>query len=82
MAVVKRVGDLVFDHLRRLPGHFGVDDDLHVGQVRQGIQRRLQHRIDARQGDEQGGEDDEELVPRRPFDEGVQHFIWPARRAS
>ena len=36
----QRIGDLILDHLRRLPGEFGANDDLRVGQVRQRIERR------------------------------------------
>jgi hypothetical protein len=43
----QRVGDLVFHHLRRLPGVFGVDDDLHVREVGQGVDGRSQHGKDA-----------------------------------
>ena len=39
----QRVSNLVLDHLRRLAGIAGLDDDLHVGQIRNRVQRRAQH---------------------------------------
>ena len=47
MAVDKRIGDLVLDHLRRLAGILGVDDDLGVGEVGDGIERHMADRIEA-----------------------------------
>ena len=38
-----RIRDLVLDDLRRLARPLGVDDDLHVGQVRDGVQRNVAH---------------------------------------
>jgi hypothetical protein len=73
----QRIGDLVLDHLRRLSRHLGVDDHLHVGQVGQSVQRRLEHGMNAGQGDENRGDDDKELVPRRPADQGTQHLSGP-----
>ena len=43
----QRISDLVLDHLRALPGVFGVDDDLHVGQIRQRVDGRMDDRVDA-----------------------------------
>jgi hypothetical protein len=51
-AVVSGIGDLILDHLRRLAGIFGVDDDLRVGEIRDGVERRVAHGIDAGEGDE------------------------------
>ena len=36
----ERIGDLVLDHLRRLPGELGVDDDLRVREVGDGVERQ------------------------------------------
>jgi hypothetical protein len=58
----QRIGDLVLDHLRRLAGVFGVDDDLHVGEVGQGVDRRAQDGKDAPDDDEERGQQDEEAV--------------------
>jgi hypothetical protein len=69
----QRIGDLVLDHLRRLAGVFGVDDDLHVGQIRQRVDRRAQNGVDAGEDDEQRGEQNQEAVP--VDDIGTQHGV-------
>ena len=43
----ERIGDLVLHHLRRLARIFGVDDDLHVGEVGDGVERNARDGIDA-----------------------------------
>ena len=43
----ERIGDLILDHLRRLPGIFCIDDNLDVGQIRNRVDRRLPYRIKA-----------------------------------
>ena len=43
----QRIGDLVLDHLRRLARILGVDDDLRVGEIGDGIERQMQQRIEA-----------------------------------
>ena len=70
----QRVGNLVLDHLRCLSWILGVDDDLDVGQVRQGIQRCADHGIDAGRDNEQGGKKDQEAVAPRPIDDSGEHF--------
>jgi hypothetical protein len=80
MAVVKRVGHLILDYLRRLTGVLGIDDDLHVREVGQGVDRRAQDGVDAADGDEQGSQQDQETVPARPFDDFRQHVRWPNLR--
>ena len=44
----QRIGDLVLDHLRRLAGIFGVDDDLGVGEVGDGVERQMQQGVESR----------------------------------
>ena len=48
----ERIGDLVLDDLRRLPRKLGVDDDLRVGEVGNGVERHAVNRIDAEHGHE------------------------------
>ncbi len=80
----ERIGDLVLDHLRRLAGERRLDDDLHVREIRQGIDRRLAHRVDAPAGQQHGQHHDEEAVGDRPADDRSDHcarsisswFIW------
>jgi hypothetical protein len=76
------IRDLVLDDLRTLPAVLGVQDDLHVREIRQRIQRRLQQRIHARAdgaGREQQHQHD---VAQRPVDQACQHLsVLRARRA-
>ncbi len=69
----QRIGDLVLDDLRRLARILGVDDDLDVREVGQGVERRLDDRVDAADRDEHRRQDDEEAVPCRPLDDPTQH---------
>jgi len=54
--VVSGVGDLVLDHLRRLAGIFGVDDDLRIGEIGNSVERRVAHSVDAGEDNERSGE--------------------------
>ena len=49
----QRVSHLVFHHLRCLAGDFGVDDDLHIGQIGQRVYRSAQHGKNTSEHDEQ-----------------------------
>ncbi len=69
----QRVGDLVLDDLRRLAGKRGLDDDLHVGKVGQGIDWRLAHRVQATDDEKRGSHQDQGPVPERPPDERCDH---------
>ena len=68
------ISDLILDHLRRLAGVLGVDDDLDVGEVGNGVERHARDRVDAGQGDEDRRKADQENVARRPADERGDHF--------
>ena len=68
-----RVGDLVLDDARRLAGILGEDDDLHVGEIGNGVERRVRHRVVAADGDEHGHEQREELVVEREGDDALDH---------
>ena len=52
----QRIGDLVLDHLRRLAGIFGIDDDLRIGEIGNGIERHARDRVDAGDVDEDASE--------------------------
>ncbi len=54
-----RIGDLILDDPRRLTRIGGADDDLDVGEIGQGIDRRRAHRGDPEQGQDQRRRDDE-----------------------
>ena len=77
----QRVGHLVLDNLRCLPGEACADDDLGVGQIRQCIQRRVAQRPDAQGGDEQGGQQYQEAVADRPVDQARDHGWSPSLRS-
>jgi hypothetical protein len=64
---------LVLDHLWRLARVFGVNDDLHVGEVGQRIDGRAQHRKHPGGENEQRGEQNQEAVSARPVDDFGQH---------
>jgi hypothetical protein len=73
----QRIGHLVFDDLWRLARIFGVDDDLGVREIRNGIQRRLEHRVDTDADDEQRRKQDQEDVARGEFDQAGDHLARP-----
>ena len=76
----QRIGDLVLDHLRRLARILGVDDDLNVGEVGDGVERHARDGIDAGKRHEDGREPDQEDVAGRPADERGDHgcaSCWP-----
>ena len=71
----ERKGDLVLDHLRRLARKLGVDDDLHVGEIGDRVERHLLHGMDADQRDEDRGDADEDDVPCRPANDARDHGV-------
>ena len=74
----QRIGDLVLDHLRRLAGIFGVDDDLRVGEVGNGVERQMEQRVEAGRRGKAGAEQHQQQVARRPGDEAGDH-CWRSR---
>ena len=66
---------MVLDHLRRLAGELGVDDDLRVGEVGNGVQRQRPHRPYARHHREGGGDQHQHQVAGRPADEPRDHWL-------
>ena len=74
----QRIGDLILDHLRRLPGIFGVDDDLRVGEIGNGVERQMQQRVEAGRRGKAGAEQHQQQVARRPRDEARDHGWAPA----
>ena len=77
----QRIGDLVLDHLRRLTGIFGVDDHLRVGEIRNGIERQMDQRINAGRGGKAGAEQHQQQVAGRPGDDAGDHG-WPPASAE
>ncbi len=77
----ERIGDLILDDLRRLPRKLGVNDDLRVGEVGNGVERHAVNRIDAEHGHEQRGEPDEKDIAGGPADDRGDHFGSPWLKA-
>ena len=67
------IGDLVLDDLRRLAGPLGVDDDLHVRQVGDGVQRNVAHGVNAAQHQRDRAQQDDELVLERKIYDAFEH---------
>ena len=67
------IGDLVLDDLRGLLRELGLDHDLHVGQIRQGIDRRRGNRPDPGYHERARRQADEEPVLERPRDDVSDH---------
>ena len=76
------VGHLVFHHLGGLTGVTGLDDNLDVRQVGNGVERDISQGIDAPHHDKRGGEEDHEAVVNRPGDDARYHGLAPAGAAS
>ena len=74
MARGQRIGDLILDHLRRLARILGVDDDLNVGEIGDGVERHVRDRHRCRRATTKTvAIADQEDVPRRPADERGDH---------
>ncbi len=64
-----RVGDLVFNHIRRLTGPLRVNDHLHVADVGQRVERHALQAPDARDDQQNGSRKDQERIARAPRDD-------------
>src|ERR1700730_4135080 len=71
-------GDLILDHLGRLSRIFSVDDDLGVGEIRDGVERKMRERVDPGGGSEAGAEEHQQQIAGRPGDEAGDHGRAPA----
>ena len=78
----QRKGDLVLDHLRGLPRVLGVDDDLRVGKIGNGVERHLAHGIDAGGGEQRRADQHENHIAGRPADDGGDHGWLPCERSG
>ena len=75
-----RVGDLVLDQRRAAPHPLGEDDDLRIGEIRDGVQLHLlidDQRRDQREAD---AEQDEQAVARAELDDFFDHDGAPQRQ--
>ena len=78
----QRIGDLVLDHLRRLPRVLGVDDDLDIGEVRDGVERKGAQRVKARRHRENRADQDQHEIAGRPTDEARDHGRFSSAAAG
>jgi hypothetical protein len=70
----ERIGNLILDDARRLAGVRRANDDLHVGEVGQRVERRACDRPQAPRRDQQGRDQHQKAVGERPADERGDHF--------
>ena len=69
----QRVGDLVLDLLRAVPGPVREDDDLVVGEIRNRVDRRGRQRPPAPAGEAEVQNDDDEPVLQCNVNESIDH---------
>ena len=67
------IGDLIFDDARGLAGILGKDDDLHIGQIGDGIERDLADRINSTEDNDGHQHQDEELILYGKFNDATDH---------
>ena len=72
-----RIGHLVFDDVGRLACPACVNDHLHVGDVRQRIQRNMLQRPDSGKCEQQHSGKDQEAIARAHFDDSGEHHMPP-----
>ena len=70
----QRIGDLIFDHLRSLARKLGVDDDLRVREIGDGVERQVGDAPTPRDDREGGGDEHQHQVARRPANKTRDHW--------
>ncbi len=78
----ERVSDLVLDDLRRLAGEGRADDDLHVRQIGQRVERRAARRPHSPRRQQHRGQQHQEAVADGSEDEARDHGLPPAPFAA
>src|SRR5262249_61661342 len=73
----QRIGDLILDHLRRLPRILRVDDDLGIRQIGNGIERQMEQGIEPGCARKAGSEQYQQQVAGRPGDDTGDHGRSP-----
>src|SRR5262249_49215127 len=76
----KRIGHLVLDYLRRLTRISGVDNDLRVGKIGDGIERQVTQGVNAPGRSHERGDQHNHDVARRPINNPGDHWVSPAAR--
>ncbi len=69
----QRIGDLIFDDLRRLPRIFRVDDDLDIGEIGNGVERQCMKRIETCANGESGPDENQDEIAGGPGDKTCDH---------
>ena len=72
-----RIGDLIFDDIGRFTIPSGVDDHLHIRDIRQGVERYVVERPDSRKGQQQDARENQEPVAGARFYESREHVYMP-----
>jgi len=67
------ISHLILHDLRCLARERGLDDDLHVGQIRDRVERRVAHRVDAPADREQGHQQHQRTVDGGPANQAGDH---------
>src|SRR5580700_322551 len=71
------IGDLIFDDVGWLAFPIGVNDHLHIRNVRQGVQRNVAHGPDSSQREQKYPGEDQEAIVCAPLDDSGDHDIPP-----
>src|SRR6266849_9338366 len=71
------VGDLIFDDVGWFAFPVGVNDHLHVGNIRQGVQRNVADGPDSSQCKQKYPSEDEEAIVCAPLDDSGDHCYIP-----
>src|SRR5207245_8126401 len=69
------IRDLVFDEIGRASFPFGVNDDLRITQIRNGIEWRVFERIDSSRDCKEREDEDEETIPHAGCDDALEHCL-------
>ena len=75
-----RISDLVFNQTGAAPFPLGKNDNLHVGQVGNGIQRRIAHAEYAADGQRRHQHENHELVSGAPLDNTFDKAVFSRQR--
>ena len=75
----KRVRNLILDLARAATGPVGEDDHLVLAQVRHGIDRRVEHGVDAERGQRRRHDEDDEPIANGHLDDACDHGLPSGR---
>ena len=72
-----RITNLVLDDVGRLAFPVGVNDDLDIGNVRQGVKRDMSHTPNSGQSEKENSRKDQEAIVSAPFNDTRNHGYIP-----